>query len=96
MHYYTKIKLSPNSGVATLGAIGRQPLKFGVRVRHRKWHGDPRAFRDCVRWPRARSRKHAFSFAREALSEIQIVCQKTIQNTNNIWYVLGGLFAWSW
>ena len=31
------------SGVATLGAIGRQPLKFGVRVRHQKCHDDPLA-----------------------------------------------------
>ena len=58
--YYIKIKLSPNSGAATSGAIGRQPLKFGVRVRHKNCHIEPRAFRDCVTWPRARSRKHAF------------------------------------
>ena len=58
--YYIKIKLSRNSGAATSGTVGRRPLKFGVRVRHQKCHGDPRAFRDCVTWPRARSRKHAF------------------------------------
>ena len=59
-YYYIKIKLSLNSGAATSGAVGRRPLKFGVRVRHQKGHGDPRAFRDCVTWSRARSRKHAF------------------------------------
>ena len=31
-----------------------------MRVRHQKCHIEPRAFRDCVTWPRARSRKHAF------------------------------------
>ena len=36
VYYYIKIKLSPNSGAATSGAVGRQLLKFGVRVRHRK------------------------------------------------------------
>ena len=62
-HYHIKIKLSPNSGAATSGAVGRQPLKFGVRVRHQKGHIEPRAFRDCVTWPRARSRKHRFARA---------------------------------
>ena len=59
---YVEIKMSPNSGVTTSAPIGREPLKFGVRVRHRKGNIDPRAFRDCVTWPRAlaRSRKHAF------------------------------------
>ena len=28
--------------------IGRQALKFGVQVRHQKWHIDLRAFPDCV------------------------------------------------
>ena len=31
-YYYIKIKLSRNSGAATLGAVGRQALKFGVRL----------------------------------------------------------------
>ena len=60
VNYYIKIKLSRNLGAATSGVIGRQPLKFGVRVRHQKCHIEPRTFRDCVTWPRARSRKHAF------------------------------------
>ena len=79
--------MSPNSGATTLGAIGRQPRRFDVQVNHQKDHREPRAFCECVTWPRARPRK-----GKAVISDRDVkICQLLRERGNQLIYQAGRL-----